>query len=149
LVSGVDCREDARSFAWLDYDADGWLDIALMGPHAPRFRLFRNRLGEFTAGGKVIELRLEGANRSARADGGSNRDACGAVVTAVTDRSRQVLRRSIGEGLSTQNAGAIRIVVPPGEELQELSVRWPSGRESVQRGDFEPRMRLGEPASPP
>ena len=29
LVSGVDCQEDARSFALLDFDQDGWVDIAL------------------------------------------------------------------------------------------------------------------------
>lgn len=128
LVSDVDCREDARSFAMLDYDKDGWLDIALMSTQAPSFRLFRNRIGALTTGGRVITVRLHGGSRTAIAGDMSNRDAAGAVLTAVTSTGRRVFRRSIGEGLASQNAAGIRVTIAPGETLTELRVRWPSGK---------------------
>ena len=152
LVSGVDCLEDARSFAMLDYDADGWLDIALMSTQAPRFRLFRNRFGDGTKGGRVLTLRLEGANHAATASPAaaatSARDAIGAVVTAVTTTGRRTFRRSAGEGLASQNAAGLRLTLAPGESLRELQIRWPSGRTSTHRpkpGDST--LRLQEPAS--
>lgn len=132
LLSGADCREDARSFAMLDYDSDGWLDIALMSTNAPRFRLFRNRLGELTKGGRVLTVRLEGGNHTSSASAEwSHRDAAGATVLAVTDKGRRVFRRSIGEGLASQNAAALRITLAPGESLRELQVQWPSGKRST------------------
>ena len=136
LLGGVDCREDARSFAMLDYDGDGWLDIALMSTNAPRFRLFRNRIGELTkAAGRVLTVRLEGGNHTASAGEFSNRDAAGALLTAVTSTGRRVFRRSIGEGLASQNAAAIRVTLAPGEELRELQIKWPGGKQSVHRPD--------------
>ena len=138
LLSGVDCREDARSFAMLDYDGDGWLDIALMSTNAPRFRLFRNRLGDLSKGGRLVTVRLEGGNHSAAAGALSNRDAAGATVLAVTDKGRRLFRRSLGEGLASQNAAAIRVTLAPGEELRELQIRWPGGKLSTHRPDPGP-----------
>ena len=127
LVSGVDCREDARSFAVLDYDGDGWVDIALMSPQAPRFRLFRNRMGDLGGGGRVLAIRLEGGNDGDAPGRASNRDAVGALVTAVTSKGEKIYRRSLGEGLASQNASPVRVTLAPGEELREIRVRWPSG----------------------
>ncbi len=129
LVSGVDCREDARSFALLDYDKDGWVDIALASVNGPRLRLFRNRFGDLGGMGRVVEVSLRGANREGQTSGSkSNRDAVGAILTAVTDRTKRVYRRSIGEGLAAQNSGRIRVTLAEGETLQSLSVLWPSGK---------------------
>ena len=133
LVSGADCREDARSFAMLDFDADGWLDLALMSTNAPRFRLFRNRFADLGRGGRVLNLRLAGGNQSAAASDLSPRDAIGAVVTAVTSAGSRVFRRSAGEGLASQNAAAVRVTLAPSETLKELRVRWPSGRRTTHR----------------
>ncbi|MFN0126859.1 MAG: ASPIC/UnbV domain-containing protein [Verrucomicrobiales bacterium] len=133
LVSGVDCREDARGFSLLDFDADGWVDIALMSTHAPQFRLFRNRLGEITKGGRVLTLRLEGANRDAAGSDFSPRDAVGALVTVITSSGRRAIRRSAGEGLASQNSAGLRITLSPGESVREIDVRWPSGRTSTHR----------------
>ena len=124
LVSGVDCREDARCFAVLDYDGDGWLDMALASVNAPRLRLFRNRMGESGRSGRAVRIRLTGGKES-------NRDAVGALVTVTTSRGSRVYRRSLGEGLSAQNAGAIRVPLAEGESLEQLRVRWPSGAEST------------------
>lgn len=129
LVSGVDCREDARSFALLDYDRDGWVDIALPSINGQRLRLFRNRFGDLGAKGRVVEISLQGANRGGHASASkSNRDAVGAILTAVTDKTKRVYRKSIGEGMAAQNSGRIRVTLAEGETLRSLSVRWPSGK---------------------
>ncbi|MGI8603710.1 MAG: ASPIC/UnbV domain-containing protein [Verrucomicrobiales bacterium] len=138
LVSGVDCREDARSFAMLDFDSDGWLDIALMSTNAPRFRLFRNRIGALTATSRLFTVHLEGGNHAAANSELSNRDAGGATVLAVTSIGRRIFRRSLGEGLASQNAAAIRVTLAPGEELHELQINWPSGKQTTHRP--EPRV---------
>ena len=41
-VSGLDDAADGRSFALLDFDRDGWLDIAVVNANAPLLRLYRN-----------------------------------------------------------------------------------------------------------
>jgi hypothetical protein len=129
LVSGVDCREDARSFSLLDFDNDGWVDIALPSINGQRLRLFRNRFGDLGGKGRVVEVSLSGANKGDQASvSKSNRDAIGAILTAVTDKTTRVYRRSIGEGLAAQNSGQIRVTLAEGETLQSLSVRWPSGK---------------------
>jgi len=129
LVSGIDCREDARSFAVLDFDGDGWLDIALASVNKPRLRLFRNRFGEFGEGGRVVDVLLRGSHTGAASDTGrSNRDAIGALLTVVTSGQTRLFRKSIGEGLAAQNSGRIRVAIADGDTLQKLSVRWPSGK---------------------
>jgi hypothetical protein len=129
LVSGADCREDARSFALLDFDQDGWVDIALASCNGPRLRLFRNRFGDLGGTGRVVEVILRGSHTgSAPSNGQTNRDGVGAVLTAVTDRRTRAFRKSIGEGLAAQNSERIRVTLAEGEELQELVVRWPSGK---------------------
>ena len=60
-VTGLDDPGDGRSFALLDYDRDGWLDVALGSPGAPRLRLLRNGIGDKTRGG-FIALRFVGCD---------------------------------------------------------------------------------------
>lgn len=129
LVSGADCKEDARGFALMDFDRDGWVDILLPSCNGPRLRLFRNRLGELGATGRVVEVVLRGGSASDEATTeASNRDAVGAVLTAVTDRRTTAYRRSIGEGNASQNSARLRVTLAEGEQLESLSVRWPSGK---------------------
>ena len=126
---GADCKEDARSFALLDFDRDGWVDIALASTNGQRLRLFRNRFGELGARGRAVEVALQGSHTGAAGEvGKSNRDAVGAVLTAVTSLRTRAYRKSIGEGLAAQNSGRLRITLADGEELRTLSVRWPSGK---------------------
>ncbi|MFK7911153.1 MAG: ASPIC/UnbV domain-containing protein [Akkermansiaceae bacterium] len=128
LVSGVDCREDARSFSLLDYDNDGWVDIALASVNDKRLRLFRNRFGDLGAKGRVVEITLRGANSEAAVSSRSNRDAVGAFLTVETSQGKRAYRKSIGEGMAAQNSGRIRVTLAEGEQLKNLSVRWPSGK---------------------
>lgn len=123
LISGIDCREDARSFALFDYDQDGWLDIALASTSAPRLRIFRNRFQELGGKGRSIRLKLIGTN--------SNRDAVGAHVTIRTNKGKRAFQKALGEGLSSQNSPTIFITLAEGETLQNLTIRWPSGKTST------------------
>lgn len=131
LVSGVDCKEDARSFAVMDFDRDGWVDIALASTNGQRLRMFRNRLGDLGAKGRAIEVTLQGSHTNSAGEvGKSNRDAVGALLTAVTNLRTRTYRKSIGEGLAAQNSGRLRVTLAESEELQELLVRWPSGKKT-------------------
>ena len=66
-LSGLDARADGRAFAWLDFDRDGWLDVAVVNANEPLLQLFRNELqGAPDAGTRgMIAIALRGANRRA------------------------------------------------------------------------------------
>lgn len=146
LVSGVDCKEDARSFSLLDYDRDGWVDIALASVNGQRLRLFRNRFGELGEKGRVIEVSLRGANHTGEASGSkSNRDAVGAILTVTTNKTKRAYRKSIGEGMAAQNSGRIRVTLAEGENLMSLSVRWPSGKvTTLDQVPEQPQLTISE-----
>jgi hypothetical protein len=87
-ISGLDDPADGRSFGILDYDHDGWPDIALVNANAPMLELYRNRIGSHPAtlanpaGGRMIALRFVGGNRAAKPTRtASARDGIGARVT--------------------------------------------------------------------
>ena len=120
LISGIDCPEDARSFALFDYNNDGRLDIALASPNAPRLRIFKNCINQE---GRMIRLKLTGTE--------SNRDACGALVTMKTNKGSRVFQKAIGQGLSSQNSSFIHLTLAGGETMESLTVRWPSGKVTI------------------
>ena len=124
LISGIDCKEDARSFSLFDYDNDGRLDIALASANAPRLRIFENRIFQQ---GRMIRLKLTGTE--------SNRDACGALVMIKTNKGSRVFQKAIGQGLSSQNSNNLRITLAEDETLKSIAVRWPSGKVSTHQND--------------
>lgn len=133
LVSGADDTADGRSFSLLDFDGDGWTDIALMGLNVPRFKLYRNRIGELYPDRKSFRFRLVGGNtKSEPSDRLSNRDAIGAKAT-ITFRSgrTQLIHKQGGEGFASQNSEVLSIGVPEGDEVVKLEVRWPGGINSI------------------
>ena len=80
-ISGADSAADGRAFAILDYDRDGWSDLALVNANAPLFQLFRNRIGE-RASGRMLAIELVGGNdRAQPSERWSARDGYGAEVT--------------------------------------------------------------------
>ena len=60
LISGVDDIADGRSFALLDFNQDGWQDIAMMSLNAPRFKLYRNELKTIYPENSSFRFRLIG-----------------------------------------------------------------------------------------
>ncbi len=131
LISGLDHKEDARSWAWIDLDGDGWLDVLLMGPQQPRFRVFRNRLSRWLPDHRSLRIHLEGGNASAEpSEEWSPRQPVGAVVTASWGERKRALLLSAGEGMAAQNQNMLHLGLGSHEGEVDLHVRWPSGRET-------------------
>jgi Tfp pilus assembly protein PilF len=114
---GLDLDQDGRSFAVLDFDRDGDVDLAVMAARSsPQLRIFRN---DFAGKGAHLVLRLAGTR--------SNRDAVGARVTVQTDRLRRTRTVQAGSGFLSQHSKDLLVGLGHSERLRELEVRWPSG----------------------
>jgi len=134
-VSGLDHPADGRAFAWLDFDRDGWLDVAAVNANGPLLQLFRNELGERPStrdhGALVVTLR-GGARAHPDERGFSNRDGIGARVRVEhADGRVQVRELRGGEGLAAQNAGRLHFGLGSDARVPRVEIDWPSGRRSV------------------
>ena len=130
-LSGLDHEGDSRSFAVLDYDRDGWLDIALMNANAPKFQLFRNGIGALAdaEAGNFVAVRLVGGAKGAKpSEGWSNRDGVGARVELEAGGLTLGRERALGRGLAAQNTATLLVGIGTSERADALRVRWPSGR---------------------
>ena len=131
LVSGADFLEDCRGFAWLDFDRDGWLDLAITSPMSPRFRLMRNTMGDDAAQEKSVSVSLVGGNNKASASTElSARDAIGTTLVATVGDTKRTFQLSKWEGLTTQNSKWIHVGMGDVEKIDLLEVCWPSGKKS-------------------
>lgn len=121
LVSGADDLADARSWCRIDYDGDGYQDIALMSLNHPRFKLYRNNLKTISPASRPpLRIRLTGTV--------SNRDAVGAKVEVIHQSGAStVLHRQCGEGFASQNSPVLSLGIPGSDPVTSLRVRWPSG----------------------
>ena len=131
-LSGLDNPADSRGFALLDYDQDGWQDVALVNANEPLFNLYHNEMGAVPEKSKhrVIAIRFEGGSRS---DEPSNRffacrDGYGALVTADLGDMQIKREHRCGEGFSVQNSATMVLGIGERSSVGELSVRWPSGK---------------------
>ena len=84
-ICGADDPADGRAVGLLDYDRDGYTDLAVVNANAPLFQLFRNEIAEVTGApersGRMLALRFRGANQTgSAAPGRSPRDGYGARV---------------------------------------------------------------------
>lgn len=113
--TGLDMREDSRSFALADIDHDGRLEIILKNRNAPQVRVLRNQL---TGIGRSISFRLRGVK--------SNRDAIGAAVTLEAGSLKQTKYVQAGTGFLAQNSKELFFGVGDANSVQ-VSIRWPSG----------------------
>ncbi len=128
-----------RGLAVGDLDNDGRIDAVLLAQNEPLAYL-HNR----SRGGHFVTFRLEGA--------GSNRDGVGARVTLVSGGHRRVVQR-VGGG-SYQSACDPRLHFGLGDRawVEEVEVRWPSGRVDRHLGlpaDAGYLLREGIPAPGP
>lgn len=136
LVSGMDFTQDGRGFAVLDFDRDGWLDLAIVSPNEPRLRLLKNEIGKrsnsASAANKRVQLKLVGGNQTAMPSADwSPRDPFGAQVLVTTGATKRVFQLSCGEGLSSQNANEIHVALGDQTTIDRVEVRWPSGKKSL------------------
>ena len=123
---------DGRGFALLDYDRDGWLDVALISTNKPRFQLFRNQLGVLFPGNKVRRLKLVGSQKSSSASRGkTNLDGIGAKIWVYRKSGgRELLQHQMGQGNVAQNSSWVWLAQPKDNPAVRLEIDWPSGRKS-------------------
>jgi hypothetical protein len=133
LVSGADFKEDGRGFALIDFDRDGWLDIAVTSPNEPIFRLLRNTIGDQQPqGSNSVFITLEGGATSAESQQEwSARDAIGASLLVTIGESKRRFQLSSGEGLSTQNGKWIHVGMGEADLIDSVEVVWPSGKRTI------------------
>ena len=127
-VSGADDVADSRTWAALDYDQDGWTDIALVNANAPLLSLYRNTIGEIKKSNHIKILLVGGADGKDFGKGLSNKDGVGAVVEVISG-DRLIKRvRKIGDGYAAQNSSTMTIGIGSELTAQSIKVRWPSGK---------------------
>ena len=118
-ASGADFEGNSRSTAYLDWDGDGDLDIAVNNFHGPAVMLRNNTEGR---GNNWISVRLVGDP-----DRGVNRDAIGARFTATTDGGVYLLREVQG-GSGYMSMNPKRQHVGLGRAMSvDLRITWPDG----------------------
>ena len=130
-VTGLDHSGDSRAFASLDFDRDGWVDVAMVNANAPLFQLHRNRMGEMADAGsdRMVAVRLEGGNRSAEpSEEWTGRDGYGAIVTVRAADRTAIREHRAGEGFAAQNSSTLLVGLDGSDEAGSLQVRWPSGQ---------------------
>ena len=135
-LSGLDLITDGRSFAYLDYDHDGWLDVAVASANTPQLQLLHNEIGNsITESRNHVQLKFFGGNTSSEPSATlSNRDGYGAKIIAALDNGLTVYREHhCGAGLAAQNTSVIHLGIGTATTIRELTVIWPSGKIHVTR----------------
>ena len=134
-ISGLDDGGDSMSAAMLDFDRDGWMDVALGNNSKPRFRLLRNVMKDQprTEENGFMALRFVGGNdRPEPAPGWSARDALGARVEVKFDNGRRIVREYNRDGgFKAQSTPTLLIGLGTSPRAKSLRVFWPSGREQT------------------
>ena len=129
-LAGLDSDSDSRGFAILDYDRDGWQDIALVNANNPLSQLFHNELGKFSANKSgMIAIRFRGGSTSDTPSDLSNRDGYGAIVEAtLADGTLLKREHRCGDGYASQNSATMIIGMGDHASVSKVTVRWPSGK---------------------
>ena len=117
----------------LDHDRDGWMDFAIASSNKPSLQLYRNQIGEVSGRApRFVALKLEGGARGLKPGAGlSPREGYGARVEVVTEAGTQALETRCGEGRSATHSRTLIVGLGEADRAQRVTVRWPSGRESV------------------
>jgi len=117
--SGTDFSGNSRSTAYLDWDGDGDLDIAVNNFHTQATMLQNN---SEALKNHWVKIRLVGdPNRN------SNRDAIGARIVATNDTGLYLLREiQGGSGYLSMNPKQQHIGLGSAESV-DLQITWPSG----------------------
>lgn len=116
--SGLVVGGDAASLTLADLDDSGSVDF-VVGLNDGALQTFTRQ-----AKTKALAVRLIGR--------GGNPTAVGARVTLVCgDGTEQVAEISAGGSYLSQSPAVVFFNVPSGQEVKELQVRWPDGRETT------------------
>ena len=141
-ISGVDSPADGRVFVTLDYDRDGWQDIAVINSNRPLLQIFHNEIPasvgnnssdsdakhrESTA--PVIAIRLVGGNTSDQPSREfSARDAYGTKVVVEAGELHLFREHRCGDGLAAQNSATMLIGMGENAVAKNIEIRWSSGK---------------------
>jgi hypothetical protein len=145
LESGIDFLEDGRGFVVCDLDKDGTLELGVISTQEPRFRIVSMQRSTETL--KPVMVKLVGSNREARPSGSlSPRDPVGATLVAKTGTLGRMFQLCSGEGFSIQNSREVYIGMGNFEQIDNLEVRWPSGKISIMKKiPAGSRIEISEP----
>lgn len=128
-LSGLDNPADGRGFAVLDYDRDGWQDVALVNANQPMFNLYHNEMPSAGHRGGMIAIRFVGGNRSATPSSDyTSRDGYGARITAEVGDQKLIREHRCGDGFSSQNSATMILGIGGQPVVRSIQVRWPSGK---------------------
>jgi hypothetical protein len=143
--SGADFLGNSRSTSYLDFDADGDLDIALNNFHGPA-KLFRN---DTQSDRRWLKLRLIGDPKRA-----TNRDAIGARILVTAGDGLRVLREIHGgSGYLSMNPKQLHFGLGSADAVH-VQIVWPNGERQDLEGvaanrSYTVRQGVGiEPSGP-
>jgi hypothetical protein len=128
-LSGLDNIADSRGFAVLDYDRDGWQDVALVNANQPLFNLYHNEMAKMGLTGGMIAIRFVGGNRTAAPSKQfACRDGFGARVAVDLGDGKLIREHRCGDGWSTQNSATMILGIGTRPTAVSVTVQWPSGK---------------------
>ncbi len=134
-ISGLDNPADSRGFAVLDYDRDGWQDVALVNANQPLFNLYHNEMPAAGLRGGMIALRFVGGNRTpGPSPEFAVRDGFGARVKVDLGDAKLIREHRCGDGWSIQNSATMIVGIGAHTNVASITVQWPSGKTATARG---------------
>jgi enediyne biosynthesis protein E4 len=113
--SGLQLGRSGRGVAFLDYDNDGEVDIAVNNQNDPPTLL--HNVGART--NHWVTIRTVGTR--------SNRDGIGARISVVTSGRRHVAEVRSGGSYISQNDLRVHIGLGQATRIDRIEIRWPSG----------------------
>ena len=129
LISGMDSEADSRAHCSLDFNRDGYSDVAVVSGSRPQLQLFENHLGDISkAEGNFLAVKLVGGNDTDQpSEQWSCRDAVGTLVRVTAGDTKYVRELRFGEGFAGQNSATLLLGLGP-EKTADLEIRWLSGK---------------------
>lgn len=132
---GVTDTFDGRAVALADLSNDGELDVIVANQRGPLL-VYRNAVAPDR---HWIAFELEGT--------ASNRSAIGAAVEVEWAAKRQLQMVHGGSGFASQNQRRLHFGLGDSEEVERVTIRWPSGHEqTLEQPDVDRLHRIQEPA---
>ncbi|MBW3599039.1 MAG: VCBS repeat-containing protein [Planctomycetes bacterium] len=111
-----------RALARCDFNRDGLEDVVISHLDSPAALLTNTS----TPHGASLALRLVGLE--------SGRDAIGATVVAKVGKRRLLRQMTAGDGYQCANQRLLTFGLGNGDMVDELIIRWPSGKTTTHRG---------------
>ena len=130
-LSGLDNIADSRGWALLDYDRDGWQDVALVNANEPLFNLYHNTMPAAGLRGGIIAVRFVGGNKTSAPSPMTGRDGYGATITAALGDITLTREHRCGDGFAAQHSATIILGIGTRPAAAGITVRWPSGKTAI------------------